>query len=518
MAEHDRLVPGTDELASEQPAPAPTYTRRFGVALAGLAAAGVVAFAGKTTLDSMKTKSKVTSLATQGVPFAKDAFAKSTKFVPSGDNWKSRADVIAMAERKPVYGDLDEDGMRAKFESFKVEHSRKYESSEEETTRFGNFKENLKYIDYLNKYNPLALFDVTESADYSSEERQQKRMAGHWADYENMKSKLPQDMVAAAARSPKEVLGKSFKAEPPKSTAEGLFPLSGKKEEKARRLMEQSQGEVAWASVTDCAACTRFPTFEQYSSSNRPTNFDWRALGAVTDIKNQKDCGSCWSFSTAQDIEGVHYLAGNDLISFAEQQLVACDVANDGCDGGWMYAAMQYVTATGGIVTDDVYPYKGVMMTYDLPTPTCDTSIINKALEADDTSTFGHIEGFQMVAMGAEYEDFMATFLVKNGPISIAVNANGMDYYIEGITGCETIAGEEYCEAGTIADYKPCDPKSLDHGVLITAYGEQDGVDYWMIKNSWSELWGDKGYYRMIRGSNECGVANMAQHSIYKQV
>ena len=84
---------------------------------------------------------------------------------------------------------------------------------------------------------------------------------------------------------------------------------------------------------------------------------------------------------------------------------------------------------------------------------------------------------------GAEYEDFMATFMLKNGPLSIAINANGMDYYVHGIVGCETIAGSEYCEAGTIADTTPCDPTALDHGVLLTAYGEQDGIEYWMIKN-----------------------------------
>merc|ERR1719231_1099837 len=330
-----------------------------------------------------------------------------------------------------------------------------------------------------------------------------------------MKARLPQDMVAAAAKGPDNVLGKSFAAEPSKVSAKGLFSTDPAKDAEAGRRLGMSQGEVEWGSEDDCAACTRFPGFKKYTSDNRPTNFDWNALGAVSSVKNQKYCGSCWTFSTAQDIEGVHYLAGNDLVSLSEQQLVACDVKNDGCDGGWMYAAMQYVSNFGGIVPYDVYPYKGVMMDYDLPTPTCHTDLLNSELHKDEI-TLGHIEGFQMVAMGCDYEELMALVLLKNGPLSLAINAAGMDYYTFGITGCETIAGEEYCEAGSIDTHTPCLPTELDHGVLAVGYGEQEGTKYWVIKNSWGDTWGEDGYYRIERGTDHCGVANMVQHSVYK--
>merc|ERR1711988_145900 len=153
-------------------------------------------------------------------------------------------------------------------------------------------------------------------------------------------------------------------------------------------------------------------------------------------------------------------------------------------------------------------------MDYEQDTPTCKTTLINEHLENDQE--IAHIEGYQMVAMGSDYENLMATVLVKNGPLSVAINANGMEYYEFGITGCESIAGSEYCEAGSISTSTPCDPTSLDHGVLAVAYGVQEGTDYWVIKNSWGSEWGEDGYYRQTRGDNHCGVANMVVHSVYK--
>ena len=95
-------------------------------------------------------------------------------------------------------------------------------------------------------------------------------------------------------------------------------------------------GTYSSAGASDCAACHRFPHFGDYDMGSLPDDFDWRALGAVTDVKNQKYCGSCWSFSSAGDIEGTMFLAGDDLISLSTQQLVSCNTYNYGCDGGWL--------------------------------------------------------------------------------------------------------------------------------------------------------------------------------------
>lgn len=418
-------------------------------------------------------------------------------------DWQQRADVQEMAAKKVVYGGMSEQDVKGLFTQFKQDFGRSYLEDEEET-RFELFKENLKTIDFYNRYNPLALFGITDAADMTQEELTQRKMKSDWSNYEQMKAGLPKGLVEAAAKGPSYVAGKTFDAD-------------GEVADTEEGSADMKKGQVNWASEKDCAACATFPDFKEYNTSSKPDNFDWRDLGAVSSVKNQKYCGSCWTFSTAQDIEGTHFLATGNLTSFAEQQLVACDIKNDGCDGGWMYAAMQYVIDFGAIVTDNAYPYKGVLMTYDLPTPTCDTELLNNKLSKDGDD-IGHIEAFQMVAMGSEYEDLMATVLLKNGPLSLAINAAGMDYYVHGIVGCETIAGSDYCEAGTIDQHTPCDPTELDHGVLAVAYGIQDGVKYWVIKNSWGEDWGEGGYYRIERETNKCGVANMVQHSVYKKV
>ena len=378
-------------------------------------------------------------------------------------DWTQREDVKAMRKLKVKYSEMSNDQIHLLFEKFQKDFGRSYKNTDEKSLRLSNFKASLGQIDALNQLNPLALYGVTDMADKSEEERKSRRMSSRWSGLDAMKANLPDELVSAAAKGPTAVKGRTF--------AFGQS-VDGSK---------MSTGQVSWVDEDDCAACNLFPELAKYSLDDMPSNFDWRSLGAVTSVKNQKYCGSCWSFSTAQDIEGVNFLATGNLTSYSEGQIVDCDTYNDGCDGGWPFAALQYVAKIGGIVSEEAYPYKGVEMTYDLPTPTCKTSIINAKLKDGDV---GHISAYQMVAMGEDFEELMAVALVKNGPLSVAFNAAGMDYYIHGIVGCETIAGEEYCQAGSIDEIDPCDPTALDHAVLAVGYGVQDDVDYWVIKNS----------------------------------
>ncbi|KAH8069069.1 C1 peptidase-like protein [Aureococcus anophagefferens] len=215
----------------------------------------------------------------------------------------------------------------------------------------------------------------------------------------------------------------------------------------------------------------------------------------------------------------------------ADVQLVSCNTHNYGCDG-WPFAAMEYVSHFGGLVPMDDYPYKGICMDnmcggteIFTGTPTCDKELLNGHLAAGDVAA---IEGYQFVAMGAEYEDLMHVALVKNGPLSLAFNANGMEFYVHGVVGCT----EQMCEAGGVDHHFPCDPTALDHAVLLVGYGtevrdvtdangmptgETFDVPYWLIKNSWDTEWGEGGYYRLVRGVNACGVANMVVHSVHKK-
>lgn len=374
-----------------------------------------------------------------------------------------------------------------------------------------------------NDWNPMAVYTITERADWTSDERIKMRglkasslskaEGESRSSWQIMKDEYPdQDAISLGEKGVKAVRDAGKKH----AVLGQSLDVGGS---------EMSEGMFPWISEDDCAACHMFPEFSKYTYDNLPTDFDWRDLGAVGQVENQKYCGSCWSFSTAQDIAGAHYLAFGDLPRLSEQQLVACDPGNDGCDGGWPFRAMQYIDQIGGMLHAASYPYKGICSWdacdsnpdgLDDPTPTCDTGLLNKQIQAKNVSA---ISGYQLVAMGAEYETLMQLALVKNGPLSVAFNAGGMDYYDHGIAGCDT--GTEYTEAGCIADpteYGSCLPTYIDHAVLVVGYGTQDDVDYWVIKNSWSDAWGDDGYYRLIRGTNMCGVANFVSHSVVKKV
>jgi len=208
-----------------------------------------------------------------------------------------------------------------------------------------------------------------------------------------------------------------------------------------------------------------------------PTSFDWRTLGAVTEVKNQGQCGSCWAFSTTGNLEGQYFIKNKKLLSFSEQQLVDCDTVDQGCNGGLPSNAYQYIMRAGGIETETQYPY----------TAQDDTCAFQKS------STVAKVGNWTALSTN---EGDMATWLVANGPISIGINAEWMQTY-----------------TGGISDPLFCDPNALDHGVLIVGYGVYDGwlgkEPFWIIKNSWGADWGENGYYRIIRGKGKCGLNQM---------
>ncbi|KAL0890248.1 hypothetical protein Bca101_014231 [Brassica carinata] len=218
-------------------------------------------------------------------------------------------------------------------------------------------------------------------------------------------------------------------------------------------------------------------------TSELPTDFDWREHGAGL-------CGSCWSFSAIGALEGAHFLATKELVSLSEQQLIDCDHTCDpqqanscdsGCRGGLMNNAFEYALKTGGLMKEQDYPYTGR-----------DRSVckFNKTMIAARVSNFSVVSAD---------EDQIAANLVQHGPLAIAINALWMQTYIGGVS-CPYVCS-----------------KNQNHGVLLVGFGSSgyaplrlEDKPYWIIKNSWGTMWGEKGYYKICRGSNNiCGVDTM---------
>jgi len=200
---------------------------------------------------------------------------------------------------------------------------------------------------------------------------------------------------------------------------------------------------------------------------------DWRQHGAVTPVKNQGQCGSCWSFSTTGGIEGQWFLAGYPLTSLSEQELVSCDTIDHGCNGGLMDNAFTWLlgNTNGSIVTEASYPY----VSGDDIVPACNMG----------GRDFGaKISGFKNIPKN---ETEMGAWVMTGGPLSIAVDAGTWQTYMGGIlTSCP--AGE------------------LDHGVLIVGFDDANSPPYWIIKNSWGPTWGEQGYLRVEKGTGQCSI------------
>jgi len=214
-----------------------------------------------------------------------------------------------------------------------------------------------------------------------------------------------------------------------------------------------------------------------------PVAWNWQTKGAVSHVKNQEQCGSCWSFSAAEAIEGCHFLSTGTLVWISEQNLVDCSTAqgNQGCNGGLMDDAFQYVIANGGIDTETCYPYTAEDGTcaYSAQKPCCGSTVT-----AYTDVTSGDEGALQTAVYGV--------------PTSVAIDASQSSF--------------QFYESGVY--YEPaCSSTNLDHGVLAVGWGHDatSGNDYWIVKNSWGADWGMSGYIWMARNmQNNCGIATAA--------
>ncbi|KAJ3677278.1 hypothetical protein LUZ60_003002 [Juncus effusus] len=330
--------------------------------------------------------------------------------------------VASLADMSIVsYGERSEEEVRSMYEAWKAEHRKSSNAlGAEDDQRYEIFKDNLKYIDQHNAQADAGLHSFRLGLN-------------KFADLTN---------------------------EEYRSTYLGKRPVGSHKRGKLSDRYKVKDGE------------------------SLPDSIDWREKGAVTEVKDQGSCGSCWAFSTIASVEGVNAIVTGDLISLSEQELVDCDRSyNQGCNGGLMDYAFEFIIKNGGIDSEEDYPYKG----YDAR---CDSTRKNAHVVT--------IDDYEDVPL---YSESALQKAVANQPIAVAIEAGGstFQFYTSGIyTG----------KCGT----------DLDHGVTAVGYGSENGKDYWIVKNSWGSYWGESGYIRMERNieatSGKCGITMEASYPV----
>jgi C1A family cysteine protease len=235
-------------------------------------------------------------------------------------------------------------------------------------------------------------------------------------------------------------------------------------------------------------------SFKVYESNETwiPESVDWRNNNSVTPVKDQGQCGSCWSFSTTGSLEGIYAIQTGELVSFSEQQLVDCDNLrhggkDHGCNGGLMDNAFSWIHDNGGLCSEESYPY----ISGSGETEKCQTTC--------DLLPHSQIKSWVDVAS----TDKALMTAIAQQPVSIAIEADQKDFQLYQ-------SGVLTSECGT----------TLDHGVLVIGYGTENGEDYYLVKNSWGTSWGDEGYIKLGRGPSyndgqgQCGILLQASYPV----
>ncbi|XP_064383110.1 procathepsin L-like isoform X2 [Halichondria panicea] len=220
------------------------------------------------------------------------------------------------------------------------------------------------------------------------------------------------------------------------------------------------------------------PTFSSW-----PEFVDWRQKGAISDVKNQEDCGASYAFASIGALEGFYSLAYGKSAGLSEQNIIDCSLpeGNNACYGGNMYNTFMYIVFNDGVNTEEYYPYKGVQMP------------CNFSYEEIGAT----MSGIVIIRAGSETD--LQAAVAFAGPVTVAVDASSTEF--------------RFYSSGVFDNYR-CSNYDINHAMLVIGYGRSsDGREYWRVKNSWGTAWGEDGYIMMSRNRyNQCGIATDASY------
>ncbi|KAM6168748.1 cathepsin S [Erethizon dorsatum] len=223
-------------------------------------------------------------------------------------------------------------------------------------------------------------------------------------------------------------------------------------------------------------------TYKSDPNQKLPDSVDWREQGCVTEVKYQGSCGACWAFSAVGALEAQVKLKTGNLVSLSAQNLVDCSTEkyrNKGCNGGFMTEAFQYIIDNNGIDSETSYPYKAV----------------DEKCHYDSKNRAATCSSYTQLPYGSE--EALKEAVALKGPVSVAIDASHSSFFLY--------------RSGVY--YDPSCTQNVNHGVVVVGYGNLDGKDYWLVKNSWGLHFGDQGYIRMARNSgNHCGIASYSSY------
>lgn len=217
-----------------------------------------------------------------------------------------------------------------------------------------------------------------------------------------------------------------------------------------------------------------------------PDSFDWRDKNAVTPIKEQKQCLSCWIFSAVGAVESQHSIKTGQLVTLSEQNVLDCVNAPEDsghCRVGWMDTAFEYIL-NNGIDTEESYPYEAKI----------------KECRFSSSSVGATISGYADLPLGDE--GVLKKAVAMMGPVSVAIDSQdgNFQHYSSGVYYSEACQNSE---------------DKLDHALLVIGYGEENGQPYWLVKNSWGTTWGEDGFAKIARNKdNHCGIATKASYPV----